>query len=93
MGTGNSNTLADTCRLDCSNPTCGDGVPDPGNGEACDDGNTDNTDGCTNFCQLPVCGDGFTQAGEACDDGNSDNTDGCLDTCVLATCGDGHIYA
>ena len=66
---------------------CGDGNVDPG--EACDDGNADNTDNCTNTCEFPRCGDGFTQGNEACDDGNTDNTDNCTNACELAKCGDG----
>jgi cysteine-rich repeat protein len=39
-------------------PNCGDGAVDVG--EACDDGNTNTNDGCTNFCTLPIMinGDG-----------------------------------
>lgn len=44
---------------------CGDGVVQ--NGETCDDGNADNTDGCRNDCTQPVCGDGILDAGEQCD--------------------------
>lgn len=36
-------------------PRCGDGVIQNGNGEACDDGNTNNNDSCTNTCE-PVIG-------------------------------------
>ena len=58
--------------------------------EACDDGNTSNTDGCTNACTLPVCGDGFiNQTSEVCDDGNTANNDGCSSTCQTERCGDG----
>ena len=46
--------------------SCGDGVVDVG--EQCDDGNSDNNDGCTNVCQANVCGDGFLNpATESCD--------------------------
>ena len=61
---------------------CGNGVLDPG--EACDDGNQNNTDGCLDAtslggtCQLASCGDGFVYAGvEGCDDGNGNNADDC----------------
>jgi len=35
-GSANSDTLPDHCRTDCSDPWCGDGVVDPGNGEECE---------------------------------------------------------
>src|SRR6185436_403699 len=46
---------------------CGDGVVN--GGEACDDGNAVDTDGCHNDCTIPlVCGDGtINQACESCD--------------------------
>ena len=46
------------CSLEChARPGCGDGIVDPG--EACDDGNTDDCDGCTSKCTLTAgCGDG-----------------------------------
>lgn len=47
---------------------CGDGVLDQG--EACDDGNRNDYDACTNRCQVNRCGDGFVQLGvEECDEG------------------------
>jgi fibronectin-binding autotransporter adhesin len=71
--------------------SCGDLVVQAG--EACDDGNADDTDGCLSTCQSASCGDGFVQAGvEECDNGaaNSDNTaDACRTDCKLARCGDG----
>ena len=39
----------DECLNDCSSPTCGDGIVRAGV-EACDDGNQDNNDGCSNAC-------------------------------------------
>ena len=63
---------------------CGNGMVDPG--EACDDGNQDNTDDCTSACELATCGDGFIQDGEECDDGNNINDDGCTDACELPPC-------
>jgi cysteine-rich repeat protein len=44
---------------------CGNGIIDPG--EQCDDGNTNNYDGCPNNCIVPVCGDGIIAPGETCD--------------------------
>lgn len=59
---------------------CGNGRLDPG--EACDDGNTDDTDACVGLCVAAACGDGFWQAGvEACDDGNASDDDLCSTSC------------
>ncbi len=66
----------DTCHfIKGSTHYCGDGDLDSLNGEQCDDGNTNNGDGCSSSCQtepLPasVCGNGVVEAGEQCDDGN-----------------------
>lgn len=69
---------------------CGNGVLDPG--EACDDGDDDNTDDCPGSCQPAACGDGYVQAGvEDCDDGDLDDGDACTSQCVAATCGDGFV--
>ncbi len=56
--------------IECKGPiTCGNGTLDAG--EACDDGNGNNTDACTNECRLNVCGDGYVHSGiEACDAGD-----------------------
>lgn len=48
----NSDTEADACRESCVAASCGDGVTDPGNGEGCDDGNADDSDGCTSACEV-----------------------------------------
>ncbi|HEX5038199.1 MAG TPA: DUF4215 domain-containing protein [bacterium] len=72
-------------------PYCGDGNVD--SGEECDDGNSVNTDACTNACTDAVCGDDATGPGEECDDGNSVNTDACTNACTSAVCGDGVTYA
>gem|GEM_PF-3127238 len=45
--------------------------------EQCDDGNTDDSDGCTNDCRLPHCGDSDLDLYEECDDGNTISGDGC----------------
>ncbi|HTV25871.1 MAG TPA: DUF4215 domain-containing protein, partial [Polyangiaceae bacterium] len=73
----------------CAPASCGDGSTQPN--EACDDGNTDNTDTCTNACALPRCGDGFIQGAEACDDGNGSDNDACTNACSVARCGDGVV--
>src|SRR5205807_222719 len=51
----------------------------------CDDGNSNDTDGCSNACKIGFCGDHIVQAanGEHCDDGNNTNGDGCSSTCQL----------
>jgi virginiamycin B lyase len=71
---------------------CGNGLLDPG--EACDDGNTDDCDGCSGECTLEGCGDGHVCPGETCDDGNDISCDGCSPACEIevgARCGDGIV--
>ncbi len=78
---------------------CGDGVLNAG--EACDDGNVDETDSCLNDCRLATCGDGLVRRDlgprddgyEICDDGNLVNEDACTNACVVAVCGDGILRA
>ncbi|MEN9557812.1 MAG: hypothetical protein RL141_181, partial [Candidatus Parcubacteria bacterium] len=49
--------------------SCGDSRVN--GGEACDDGNTINEDGCTNTCRANACGDGYLLKGvEECDMGD-----------------------
>jgi cysteine-rich repeat protein len=73
-------------------PVCGDGVVD--DGEACDDGNDDDTDDCTSSCALAECGDGLTHIDvEECDDGNVESFDGCNSDCAIQICGDAIIQA
>jgi cysteine-rich repeat protein len=74
----------------CVESQCGDGFHDPMT-EECDDGNTDDTDGCTGACRLATCGDGFVWVGvESCDDGNGVSGDGCRADCrKVEICGDG----
>ena len=71
---------------------CGDHVVDAG--EGCDDGNTDDGDGCSETCAVevanPTCGNGTRETGEACDDGNATSGDGCSATCAVeSVCGNG----
>ena len=64
--------------------------------EECDDGNTSNTDSCTNDCKVGTCGDGHIQASlnEICDSGekngwyetNCEGTTACPG-CASTTCG------
>jgi cysteine-rich repeat protein len=70
------------CSALCRFERCGNGVVDPG--EQCDDGNSINTDACTNDCQTAVCGDSITRTtpppAEECDDGNTTT-----ETCAYGT--------
>lgn len=94
---GASNSSGGACTEVCQNARCGDGrqrtglpVTNPSY-EACDDGNTSNTDACLNTCRAASCGDGFVQATvEQCDDTNTVNTDSCV-ACQNARCGDGFV--
>jgi cysteine-rich repeat protein len=70
---------------------CGDGVVD--SGEACDDGDSDDTDACTTLCQPAMCGDGFIGPGEGCDDGDLVDDDECTNKCSPPSCGDGQVQA
>ncbi len=72
-------------------PVCGDGIKQ--DGEACDDGNSLETDACTTACVEAACGDGIIQFAnnERCDDGNTDDNDGCSSTCTVDRCGDGVV--
>lgn len=74
---------------------CGDGIDDS---EDCDDGNTENGDGCSDACAVEsgwtceaefpsvcteTCGDGAIVGDEECDDSDATAGDGCSDTCVV----------
>lgn len=89
--TENSDILADACRTNCQEASCGDGIIDLRLNETCDDGNRIDDDGCSNLCRLSSCGDGVLQPNEACDDGpdNSDSRpNACRLNCTTARCGD-----
>ena len=64
--------------------TCGDGHVWAGH-EACDDGNTLNTDLCLTTCVAATCGDGFLRTAgttpEACDDYNNLACGSCNEAC------------
>jgi len=78
----------------CVIPKCGDGYLDVLAGEACDDGNGDDGDGCARDCRSnESCGNGVRDLGEQCDDGNAVDGDGCQSTCRLPVCGDGVVDA
>ena len=66
----------------CGGGSCGDGVVNTG--EECDDGNSQDEDGCSSSCVEEFCGDGVVQGGlgEECDDGNTEGGDGCSSTCT-----------
>ncbi|MBI5501397.1 MAG: hypothetical protein HY907_14220 [Deltaproteobacteria bacterium] len=64
----------------CAEVACGNAVVDPG--EACDDGNTVNTDSCLSTCVAASCGDGEVWAGyEQCD---GDAARACATSCGSA---------
>jgi cysteine-rich repeat protein len=79
----------------CGTPVavCGDGVVS--SGEACDDGNNANNDGCRADCfGTERCGDFLLDEGESCDDGNNDDGDGCTSDCSRREiCGDNILDA
>ncbi len=72
-----------------SESACGNSIVDPG--EACDDGNQTDGDGCDSECQFESCGDGILQEPEECDDGFM--TINCDENCTLPECGDGTLNA
>jgi cysteine-rich repeat protein len=75
------------CTASCKVNVCGDGLVDqigPNHIEQCDDGNTLNSDRCTNFCTLAYCGDGIRSDGEECDDGLL-GSETCTSDCKLRT--------
>ncbi|NCS74797.1 MAG: hypothetical protein GW783_11840, partial [Deltaproteobacteria bacterium] len=58
-----------TCDVDCTVASCGDGTHNVAAGEACDDGNQDNTDGCLTTCEADGDKDGVADDADACDTG------------------------
>ncbi len=83
------------CNDDCTAPAsvCGNGVKECY--EECDDGNTNNCDGCSQYCTNEPgaggCGDGYRCGEEECDDGNEIDCDTCHNDCTRNQgCGDGH---
>lgn len=92
LGDGVNGTPEATCDAGCLiqiPASCGDGNSDPG--EACDDGNSLDCDGCSSLCVLEACGNGSTECAEECDDFNVDACDGCSTTCIVEECGNGII--
>jgi cysteine-rich repeat protein len=66
----------------CQQAICGDGIVDAG--ESCDDGNTNDGDGCSSTCQeeLSQCGNSIVEGSEQCDDGNVNDGDECSNSCA-----------
>ena len=84
------------CNEDCTAPAsvCGNGIKECY--EECDDGNTDNCDGCSEYCTEEPgtggCGDGYRCGAEECDDGNEEDCDQCHNDCTdNSGCTDGHL--
>jgi len=97
-GSEECDTAGETARCDgdCTYVLCGDEHVNDAAGEECDDGNTNDGDGCSAACKEEFCGDGIVQdgMGEQCDDGdnNSDTEpDACRTNCLNDRCGDGVI--
>ena len=86
-------TIVPTSKYELS--ICGNGILE--SGEACDDGNVTDGDGCESNCTItqiiPICGNGILESGEACDDGNVTDGDGCESNCtitqIIPICGNG----
>jgi fibro-slime domain-containing protein len=83
----------------CHRTVCGDSTLE--GGEACDDGNVIDGDGCSASCTLEpsckggtcvsICGDRIKLQPEECDDGNLTAGDGCSPACAVErgfACGD-----
>jgi uncharacterized protein (TIGR03382 family) len=77
----------ETCNVDCTFASCGDGYTNEAVGEECDSGGESVI--CNANCTLSECGDGIRNAtaGEACDPGRS-NSPTCDTDCTPAECGD-----
>lgn len=87
---GMDNSDTGDCTLACKSATCGDELVWKDH-EDCDDGNTVETDGCTNDCTT-ICGDGLVIGVEECEDGNKADDDGCSASCKLESdCGNGRV--
>jgi cysteine-rich repeat protein len=80
----------ETCNLDCTTSSCGDGKLNPhaAPAEECDDGHTVDGDGCSATCQLEHCGNGVIDPFEDCDGANP-GTFPCSDRCRFQVCGNG----
>lgn len=65
----------------CAPSVCGDNIIS--GGEACDDGDLEDGDGCDSNCTVTACGNGVLTSGEVCDDGNTTTGDGCSGMCTV----------
>ena len=77
----------------CVEVECGDGVR--ARTEECDDGDTEDSDGCSSVCEVEegftcsksgcraICGDGIILGDEECDDDNGQSGDGCSGACRI----------
>lgn len=76
-----SDGIGDAC---AGGGICGNGILEMG--EECDDGNSQDHDGCNFKCQVeqfePQCGNGIVEGTELCDDGNLEDGDGCSAECL-----------
>lgn len=97
-GTTDGGPVDDGGVVDGGSSVCGNGVRE--GTELCDDGDTNELNGCTTACTFSVpsgyCGDGTTNGSEVCDDGNFVSGDGCESDCTASVtasaanvCGDG----
>ena len=77
----------------CIKTDCGDGIVQLG--EACDDGNIVDGDGCNRTCtSIEICGNQIVDVAreEVCDDGNVIDRDGCSGNCKSSElCGNGLV--
>lgn len=80
---------------DSGRPTiCGDRFVNIDVDEQCDDGNTDDGDGCDSKCKFEIpelCGNNIVDPGELCDDDNNEAGDGCGPGCWIEGCGNQYI--
>ncbi|HIG40281.1 MAG TPA: DUF4215 domain-containing protein [Gammaproteobacteria bacterium] len=92
-----TNTPVNSSAREQSSAICANSVVE--GPETCDDGNTNNDDGCSSTCLIetgftcptpgspcepqPVCGNSIVEPPETCDDGNTADTDGCSSTCSI----------
>ncbi len=84
---GEADCADEACSLlaECQ-PRCGDGQVNL-DGEACDDGNEVEGDGCDTNCTASACNNGIVAGDEVCDDGNAVDGDGCDTNCTVSACG------